>query len=218
MKYDFLNDKEGACNDYSISKSLGFQLAFENSKGKCEEPNGVIKTKNGVLIYFNIENNYHTINLEGDIDLSNFPFIRQNNVWFQFITNEKSDFLKNGDNVLTNYMNWEIDYFEKQFNRKIKYKSSFVKNNDLIINYWNYDMPNLENENLERRVTKIFFADFIHNSLIYRFSYASESGNEAEANKILNKLVDNLIFYNRKIELNRLQNSIINGVNYYSEK
>ena len=86
----------------------------------CQEESGAIKTNKGILLYFNVENNNHTLSLEGDIDLSNFPYIKLDDNFLQFIVNDKRNFITKDSSTLSNYMNWEIDYFEEQFETELE--------------------------------------------------------------------------------------------------
>lgn len=217
LKYDFLNNQAGACDDWEVSKSLGFELAYRNSEGKCEEVNGAIKTQKGLLIYFNTKGNYHTLNLDGDIDLSNFPFIKKDNNWFQFITNGKVNFFGENGNVLINFMNWEVNYLEQELKENLKVDNSIADIEGIRVNLWNYENPRLDNESIDTPVIKTYFADFVNNDLIYRFSYASTTGNNEIADDFLKSLVRNIRYYENKIDLNKLQQAISIGLNYYKE-
>ena len=39
--------------------------------------NGAIKTQKSLLIYFNTKGNYYNLNLDGDIDFSNSPILKE---------------------------------------------------------------------------------------------------------------------------------------------
>lgn len=219
VKYDFLNDEIGACEDWIISKNIGLELAINIYKERCEEQkSGVIPTNNGLLIYFNIENNYHTLNLDGDIDLSNYPMIKKDNQWFQFNINDKSEFVDSKENVLINYMNWDIDYYEKEFKTKLKTENKLITFNGIQVNLWNYRNPKIDPKSEHTQVIKSYFANFTHNDLIYSLVYASTTGNDEFANEYLKSLVTNIRFYKNKIVLDKLQQAIENGKNFYSEE
>ncbi|HUH73504.1 MAG TPA: tetratricopeptide repeat protein [Chitinophagales bacterium] len=219
VKYDFLNDKIGACEDWTISKNLDFERAINIYKERCEEREiGVFPTKNGLLIYFNVENNYHTLNLDGDIDLSNFPIIRKDDQWFQFNINDKDEFVDSKENVLINYMNWEIDYFEEEFETKLQSENKIISVNGIQVNLWNYKNPKMDTQPEHTPVIKTYFADFAHNDLIYSLVYASTTDNNESANEFLKSLVSNIRFYKNKIDLDKLQEAIKNGINFYAEE
>lgn len=180
----------------------------------AQQNEGAIKTKSGFLLYFNLGVNSHTLNLVGDIDISNFPFIKQNNTWFQFYTASKLDFGKDSKSILNNYMNWEIDYYQKELNEKLNVNNETLNRNGLIINFWKFKNPVIRDDKIHTPVVATYFIDFIHNDLIYRLSYASASGNDFDAKTILLNIADNIKFYDRNIDMDKLQKNILDGKNY----
>lgn len=181
----------------------------------AQQDEGAIKTKNGFLLYFNSGANSHTLNLEGDIDISKFPYIKQNTVWFQFATASCADFGKDSKSILTNYMKWEINYYQKDLKSELKYSSVFLTKNGLNANFWKFINPiDLEDKNI-MPIKTTYILDLLHEDLLYRLSYASTNGNDTEAKDILFNIVDNLRFYDKNIDLDRLQKNIIQGKNYY---
>jgi len=179
------------------------------------QDNGAIRTKTGLLLYFNLAQNSHTLNLEGDIDVSNFPFIKQNSIWFQFMTTSKNDFDTNSLSPLENYMKWEFEYMENQLSQKLTSTSKRIKINNSTANFWHFNNPKISNEQIHTQVKVTYFLDLIHNDLIYRFTYASTTGDNAEAFEILSGIAENLNFYITNIDLEKLQSNIIEGKNYY---
>lgn len=185
-----------------------FQTVF------AQQNEGAIKTKSGFLLYFNLGFNSHTLNLKGDIDISNFPFVKQDNTWFQFYTASKLDFGKDSKSILINYMNWEIDYLQKQMNVKLNINNETLNRNGVITNFWKFKNPVIKDDKIHTIVVATYFLDFIHNDLIYRLSYASTSGNDFDAKTILLNIADNIKFYDRNIDLDKLQKNILDGKNY----
>jgi hypothetical protein len=176
---------------------------------------GAIKTKSGFLLYSNLGINSHTLNLEGNIDLSKFPFIKQNNIWFQFYTTDKDDFGKDSKSILSSYMNWELDYLQKEMNAQLKFNNEFMTKNGKETNFWKFINPEKKNERIYIQVKATYFLDFIHKGLLYRLSYASTNGNDSEAKTILLKIFDNFRFYDKNIDLDKLQQNILQGKNFY---
>lgn len=183
--------------------------------GYAQQNNGAIKTKSGFLLYFNLDQNSHTLDLEGEIDLSNFPFINQNSTWFQFLTNNKSTFENDSKSILENYMIWEFDYIQKQFGRELILKNTSIELNGLTANFWHYQNPMMSNDKISNPIKSTYFLDFTKNDLMYRFIYASTTGDNSEANTILTSIAKNLRFYDNDIDLKRLQLNISKGINYY---
>ncbi len=179
-----------------------------------QQNEGAIKTKNGFLLYFNIGTNSHTLNLNGEVDLSHFPFIKQDNIQFQFYKARKDEFGNESKSILINYMNWEVDYYQQQLNVKLNVSNEVFNKNGLSSNFWKFKNPIIENDKIYTPVVATYFLDFIHNDYIYRFSYASINGDDLEAKTILLKLADSIKFYDKNLDLNKLQQNILEGKNY----
>ncbi|MCZ2339120.1 MAG: hypothetical protein LC127_13215 [Chitinophagales bacterium] len=182
------------------------------------QPNeGAIKTSAGFLLYSNSGINSYTLYLEGDIDLTNYPFIKQNGIWFQFHNASKADFGESSKKQLTNYMEWEVNWLEKQMNTKINKANEFSNKNTLMVNFWKYENPVVNDKRIHTPTKATYFLDFISKDLIYRLSYASTSGNDSEAKTILFGIFDNFRFYEKSIDLDKLQKNILKGQNFYHE-
>lgn len=181
----------------------------------AQQKSGALKTKNGFLLYSKAGKNSHTLNLEGDIDISNFPYIKQNKTWFQFYTAPKVEFGKEANTILKNYMNWEIEYMQQELNTKLDVKSDVSSRNGLPTNFWKFINPIIKDEKIHTSVKATYFLDFIHNDIIYRLSYAASTGNDADAQKIGFSIADNFKFYENDIDLNALQQNILHDKNDY---
>lgn len=217
LKYDFLDDPDGACEDWAISKNLGHELAFVNSEGKCEDAIGAIETDNGVLLYFNEEHNFYTLNLEGAFDLSKFPLIAVDGKWFQFISHAKEDFSAHGKSALKSYMDWELAHYERSFGTQLKSVHNILPLADRQVSLWSFENPKVEARIDFTPVIKTYFADFEHNDWLFRFSHASPVGDDKIAHEFLTGLVQNIRFYSRKIDVLKLEEAIMDGQNYYHE-
>src|SRR5690554_99289 len=197
-----------------MKKVLTILLISISFIGYTQQDNGAIKTKNGLLIYFNLGQNSHTLNLKGDIDVSKYPFIKQDSIWFQFATNNKSQLEKKPKSIFENYMMWEFDYFQKQYDQKLMLKNESIEINSLTGNFWYFQNPVLSDDRISSPVKATYFLDITKNELIFRFSYASISGDNLEAKSILTSLAKSLKFYDREIDLKQLQLNIINDTDY----
>ena len=71
-------------------------------------------------------------------------------------------------------------------------------------------------EQLNNNLKYLIF-ERVNNDLIYRFSHASATGNNETADDFLKSLVRNIRYYENKIDLNKLQQAISIGLNYYKE-
>lgn len=190
--------------------ALNISYAQQNKRG-------VIKTKNGMIIYFNLGHNSYTLDLIGETDFSKFPLVKINDEWFEFIEGPKSDFGNDPKIILNNFMNWEIDHLKDDFKVEIIAKSNFIDHNKMLLNFWQYDPPLEESKEIFTPVKTTYFIDFIHNDLVHRLSYPSISGDELKAKQFLLKLVDGIHFYKSSIDLKKLQGVIMSGKTYYND-
>ena len=183
-----------------------------------EQRSGAIKTRDGFLIYFNYPENAFTLNVEGDADISKFPFIKTKGNYIQFQHAAKSEFGTTTPEVLTKYRKWEADYLKEMFGGKdIDVRSETIDRNGVTYSFWSHRTPLPENA-LAPDVTPVkraYFLDFVHNGLVFRFSYASVSGDKKEALSILLDIAGQLTFYNEKIDLKKLQEAVMEGKTTY---
>ena len=174
---------------------------------------GGIKTSNGFLLYANDGINSYTLNLEDEFNIDNFPMFIQNGNLYQFIVNDKKDFGTENKASLIKFMNWEFDHFKKQLSGVSLEKNKFTNNDNKLFNHWKVTLPQLEG--LKKAFKATYFLDFVHQDYIYRISYSSLTGNDSEAEKLLDNMYKQIKFYNGTIDLQKLRNKIIEGKNYY---
>ena len=177
---------------------------------------GALKTREGVLIYSNDKSNSYTLDLQGEIDLKNYPLIKIDGKVFQMSQNLKSDFGVETSAILNNFMKWEVDFLKEDFKKPINTQSDFITHKDIQLNFWQYTNPIQVSES-QVQVISTYFIDFCNNDLVYRFSYPSISGDDNEAKAFLLKFVDSLRFYKDDIDFDRLRQSIVSGSNFYLE-
>ncbi|WP_341228444.1 hypothetical protein [uncultured Arcticibacterium sp.] len=166
---------------------------------------GAIKTKEGFLIYNNSETPF-TMNLVGDINLSNYPRVGINGNLFEYVTGQSQDFGKENKEILINYMKWESDYLAETFNQAINIQNAFTNKNGLLINLWNIVNPTLAKDDSQNE--KQFYADFCKGEKIYRLSFLSFKGSDKEAEKSLMEIINNIRFYSKRIDVTELSKSI----------
>lgn len=197
-----------------MQKFLVVILLIISSQGYSQPNNGAIKTKDGYLLYFNDGQNSHTLNLIGDVDISNFPYIIKDSEWFQFYIANKSDFEMSSGSTLENYMWWELDYFEEQLGQELQFERKACVIGDLSANFWHFNHPAVSIEDMATAVKATYFLDAVHERLIYRFSYASISGDDTQAFQVLSEIARNLNFYENGIDLEKLQQRVMEGKGY----
>lgn len=193
--------------------SLLLTLLFHTVSAQPDE--GAIRTQNGILLFFNWGVNSHTLNLDGEVNLRHFPMIEQNGLWFQFFTENKAEFGNDSESILISYMNWEVDYLNKEIDDSIKATNELLQRKSLDINFWKFESPFVEENYSYTPVVATYFLDFVKNDLVYRLSYGSITGNDSEARVFLFDIIDNFRFYNQGIDMDKLQKRITLGQNYY---
>lgn len=199
---------------YTLLILLFFTLSIATAQ---ENKKGAIKTKDGFILYFNLKKNSYTLNLSGKTDLSNYPIVKLNDKSFEIVFTPKSKFGNEPRKILTNYMNWELDYVKKIYKKEIKSKSYFLEHNKMLVNIWQYNPQLVKTKEIYTPVKTVYYIHLVHNDFVYTFSYPSFSGNELEAKKFLLKLVDGIHFYKKNIDVNKLQEITIKGVYSYKD-
>ncbi|MDA8980165.1 hypothetical protein N9G63_03900 [Chitinophagales bacterium] len=197
-----------------MQKFLVLILLIISSQGYSQPNNGAIKTKDGFLLYFNDGQNSHTLNLIGDVDISNFPYIRKDSEWFQFYIANKSEFETSRGSTLENYMRWELEYFEEQLGQELQFERKASLIWGLPTNFWHFKHPAVSIQDMATAVKATYFLDAVHEGLIFRFSYASISGDDEQAFQVLSEIARNLNFYENGIDLEKLQQRVMEGKGY----
>jgi len=175
---------------------------------------GGIKTTNGFLLYANDGVNSYTLNLEDEFNIDNFPMFIQNGNLYQFVVNDKNDFGSENKESLIQFMNWEFEHFKKQLNGISLEKNNFTNNDNKLFNHWKITLPQLDG--IKKAFKATYFLDFVHQDYIYRISYSSLTGNDKEAKILLDKMYNQIRFYNGTLDLNKLRSNVLNGINYYN--
>lgn len=218
IKYDFLEDKEGACSDWNISYKLGYNNAYYASKGICNiETFGAVKTSNSYLVYYDYPTTSFTFDLPDNAGFNNYPLISFGNEgeFVEILIADKSQFEKEGSDVLDEYTKWEISWLVKNkfIDKTSDLTTDIIEINDLEIHYWSITSSNIP-EGIANPVTIRIFADFVFNDKLVRISYPSIEKNIPNARKRILSIIHGMNIYTSRIDLPRLQESIIKGTKY----
>jgi hypothetical protein len=188
----------------------------------AQEPQtGAIKTKNGFLLFFNYPGNAFTLNLNENPKTPTAQFFTVNGKYVQFQHVAKKEFAKKGNSTLINFMKWETDYINENFakGKDIELRHEILKKEGYTGNLWSYKNTLYKKMKKEDStvtpVIRTYYFDFVHNDLIFRFVYASTTGDKSEARSILISAARKLTFYDKKIDLQRLQNAVLKGETTY---
>jgi hypothetical protein len=164
---------------------------------------GAIKTPKGILIYFNNDAESYTLNLEGKIDIKQYPLIMIDSKAFQLNKGPKKTFGNDTQTILTNYQNWEQDYLEKEvFKQKIIVTQKTFSKNNILFDFWHIRMPKSRRTTFP--VVKTYYLDFVHNETVYGLTYSSMLGDDEEAKKFLLGIYESMHFYDQSLEIKKL--------------
>ena len=183
-----------------------------------KQDEGALRTGSGYLLYNMLQKNSFTIELSGDVDLSAYPIVKYNDKSFEFEKAAKSDFGSAEPEVLQKFMALEKSLMEDKLHSALEPKSELLSLLNRRVNFWHYAHPQSEESKKKSgAVLKTYFMDFANGDLLFRVSYPSASGNDAEARQFLQGIVSNFRFYKSQLDFDRLSKSIESGVNYYTE-
>jgi hypothetical protein len=197
--------------------ALSIIMVFMVQVSLAQPDQGALKTRDGILLFFNADANAFTLNLPGDADISQYPFIKLNNDWFQFFIADQSEFGSDDSEALNSFMKWELDFHSKELDAEIKYKSEPLLRKGVNMNFWKFSYPDLDLPAGVTAVKSNYFLDVVNKNKLLRFNYASASGDDAEARLILFRLSEGLQFYRERIDLSKLQQALMSGDDHYKE-
>jgi hypothetical protein len=138
-----------------ISLSLVLFLFSTAAAQTSEEPSGLIKTADGILVVSNEPGNLYTMEIRGKT-IAPVPdhalWFTVDGNFFQIVTATKAQFL-NGQSdkgmsekaLLTAHQKWESDYIAQTLNRKLDVRSEWIKlPNNMTALAWSYEMPQVD--------------------------------------------------------------------------
>ncbi len=190
-----------------ILLALLFLVSVLTMNAQEHPKKGAIKTFDGFLLYDNNEKESYTIELRGEVNLEHYPYIQINGNMFQFLTYEKSFF--SSSNSLTNFINWEHQYLEKDvFKKKMPIQPDYFKHQQIDMVFWYIKMP--INPEIKNPVLKTYYLNFIHNQTLFSLTNSSVTGNDKEAKAFLLGIYSKIKFYDQAINLEDLRKEIIN--------
>lgn len=170
---------------------------------------GGIKTKDGILLYYNDGSESYTLELKGEIELKQYPLIILNSKAFQLNKGAKSIFGNTEDSILTNYQNWEHEYLEHEvFKIKLPIKQKRFWHHNHLVDFWYFSLP--KNNLSKVPVLKTYYLNFVHSKTVYGLTYSSILGDDIEAQNLLTGLLDSLRFYNNPIDIKTIREQIMN--------
>lgn len=189
-------------------------LMFYSIKSNAQY--GVMKSKNGFVVFTSSDSLNFTLKLDEpntEIPIwinENFLLLFENSFNIQIIDKKyitPNDTSLNGN--LYELQKWETDYIKSEMKESVK-MSAFIndndsikfKNNNLEYNAWYYWVE------LEKEKLYIYFYDFYKNGYYIRATYI---GALESARLFIPVVLNDLIFYDKKIDINKLQQSLKDG-------
>jgi hypothetical protein len=195
-------------------------LTFSFSESKAQS--GTMKSKNGFLLFYSSDSLNFTLRLDEPntetpnwID-NNYLQLFKDRFYIQIIDKE-SIIKKNATakDYLSMLQKWETDYIESTMEPSVK-RTTFIndsnsiglKFNDLKYNAWYYAVE------LNPEKLYFYFFDIYKNGHFLRVTF---NGSLDAARIFIPAILKGLLFYNKKIDIKKLQYSIKNGQYSYSE-
>jgi hypothetical protein len=165
---------------------------------------GAMKTKNGILLYFNSASPF-TIDLEGNINIDQYPHIAIDDKGFQFIQNTIENNSKELKQNLEEYMNWELDYIHGLLPEKVNVTSEFVIQQNDMMNLWYFKNPVLKDAPKDITPYKMtYYLDWMVGNFMYRLVFPSFKEDSTEAKQFLINVKNRFRYYSKEINLEKL--------------
>lgn len=189
---------------------------------ECSAQSGTLKSKNGFMIFYASDSLNFTLRLDNpNTEIpnwlhNNYLQLFKDQFYIQIIKKD-SLFRKNTDERASLYMfqKWETDYIESSMKPSIK-RSAFMSDNDsikfnrkdLLKNAWYYSVE------LNPRKLYFYFYDIYKNGCYIRITF---TGSLDSARGFIPVVLKGLQFYNKNIQLNKLQDALKKGQYGYNE-
>lgn len=178
---------------------------------------GAMKTKNGTLLYYNTESPF-TIDIDGNVNLEQFPLIQVDDKGFQFIQNTIGKNSKELKINLEEYMKWEIKHLNEQLPEKVEVKSEFIELENQTLNFWYFKNPIIKDVPKDITPYKMtFYLDWKVGDFMFRLVLPSFNEDITGTKQFLLNINNHFKYYSKKIDLDKLFDNISEGKNFYNE-
>jgi hypothetical protein len=183
---------------------------------------GTLKSKNGLVLFYSSDSLNFTIRLDEPnsempiwID-NNYLQLFKDHFYIQVIDKESITMNNTPEkDLLTTFQKWETDYIESSIQQSVK-RTKYINDNDSIsfkfknlkYNAWYYAVE------LNSGKLYFYFLDIYKNGYFIRMTF---KGKLPSARIFIPAVLNGVLFYSKKIDHNKLQNSLKNGQYSYPE-
>ncbi len=223
VKYKYMNDPQGATEDWLTAKNLGSPVATRLLKKYFFDPEGILKVSSGILLYANYPDLHFTFYLPGDPDFNYFPVIRlENGRVIEFSYNRKEKFGTTDRDVLKNIEKWKTDNQEKMYHVPVEaVEKKIFSSCAYPFNFWYYENPLAteadSTDKGDNPAKKVYFLNFIQGDYVFVISYPSVTGDDKEAGEFVMDMLNNFTFYGKDLDFDKLRKAIRKGRITYKE-
>ena len=223
VKYKYLNDPGGATEDWLTAKNMGSPVATRLLKKYFFDPEGILQVRFGILLYANFPDLHFIFFLPGDPDFNYFPMIRLNDgKVMEFYYNRKEKFGTNDQDVLKNFMIRKTNTQGKIYHATLTpvIKKVYTPSKYPFV-FWYYKNPlsptadSIVQEDTPAK--RIYFLNFTQGDYVFSISYPSVKGDDKEAGAFLLDLLNNITFYKKELNFDKLRKAIGKGKTTYKE-
>jgi hypothetical protein len=185
-----------------------------------QQPRAVaaIRTPAGAILVWNQADNYFTLDINGQDVLPNNSanevmfkvdglFLQVQAAAFSQIFNESSAKGQTAESILLAHRDWESQYAEGIFGKKLRVQSSPVKlknGNDALL--WSYEMP----AGVKADAKKQMFLTTVHNEFVVVLnSVVTDTTKEEEIKQLLTKTLETMKVSQTAFDVEKLRASVV---------
>jgi hypothetical protein len=203
---------------YPAAVLLALLVAGSIRSNQQERSVSAIRTPAGAILVWNQADNYFTLDINGKEVLPNNStndvmfkvdglFLQVQAAAFSEIFKESSAKGKTAESILLAHRDWESEYAEGVFGKKLSVQSAPVKlknGNDAL--FWSYDMP----ADVKADAKKQVFLTTIHNEFVVILNSAVlDTTQEAEIRQLLTKTLETMKVSQKPFDVEKLRDSVI---------
>lgn len=178
---------------------------------------GALQTDDGFVVYVNnSQGTSYTLDLHGDVNLADFPLIRDNGKFYHISMAPKEVFGADDESRLKRYMDMEVRKLNTRYKEKAMITPNMKNVNGTLFNIWRFLKPDIDTTLSENKLVATYYLDFVKDSSLFRITYPSTSLDDVQVRKFLYRIYRQMHFY-ENLDVEKLHYYIAQGQNYYNE-
>jgi hypothetical protein len=204
--------------NYPAAVLLALFVAGSIRSNQQERAVAAIRTPAGAILVWNQTDNYFTLDITGKEVLPNNAtndvmfkvdglFLQVQSAAFSEIFKESSARGKTAEAILLAHRDWESQYAEGVFGKKLNVQSTPVKlknGNDALL--WSYDMP----ADMKVDAKKQVFLTTVHNEYVVALNSAVlDTTREQEIKQLLTKTLETMKVSEKSFDVDKLRESLV---------